>query len=486
MSTVRTIAKNTGVLLVAQVASYLLSFFYMMYTARYLGTAGFGILSFALAFTGIFAVFADLGLSTLTVREVARDKSLAPKYLANVSLMKIILVAITFGLIALTINLMGYPEETIKVVYLLALFVIFTGFTQMFYSIFQAYERMEFQSIGQMLNAALLLGGVIFAMKQGFSVIGFAFLFFIASVIVLCYSFAVMKLKFSNPASASATKAIELDWSFWKRTIKQALPFGLSGVAASIYYYTDSVMLSLMQGDAAVGLYNAPYRLVQALLFIPVAFNLSLFPVMSRLYETSKESLEFACERSFKYMALLAIPIGIGITLLANRFILLVYGSEYALSAIALQILVWSIVMMFLGSSFGTLLGAANRQQDFLKVLGIAAILNVLLNILLIPRYGYAGAGIATVITQFINALGLFLYARKYHKIEVLALAKIILKVLASSLVMAVFIHFFHAINLLLLIPASALIYFAVVFFVRAFDQSDMSFVKQLISGMRR
>ena len=88
-----------------------------MYTARYLGAAGFGILSFALAFTGIFGVFSDLGLGTLTVREVARDKSLASKYLRNIAVMKIILVVITFGLIALTINLLGYPEQTIKVVY---------------------------------------------------------------------------------------------------------------------------------------------------------------------------------------------------------------------------------------------------------------------------------------------------------------------------------------------------------------------------------
>ena len=114
-----------------------------MYTARYLGAAGFGILSFALAFTGIFGVFSDLGLSTLTVREVARDKTLASKYLGNITVMKIILVIITFGLIAITINLLGYPEQTIKVVYLVALSVIFKAFSGMFYSISQAYEKME-------------------------------------------------------------------------------------------------------------------------------------------------------------------------------------------------------------------------------------------------------------------------------------------------------------------------------------------------------
>ena len=97
---------NTGVLLISQIASYILGFFFIMYTARYLGAAGFGInpflkrkrlrkmlrsLSFALAFTGIFGVFSDLGLSTLVVREVARDKSLAKKYLGNIAVMGLIL-----------------------------------------------------------------------------------------------------------------------------------------------------------------------------------------------------------------------------------------------------------------------------------------------------------------------------------------------------------------------------------------------------------
>ena len=85
MNTVQRIAKNTGVLLISQIASYILGFFFIIYTARYLGAEGFDVLSFALAFTGIFGVFSDLGLSTLTVREVARDKTQASKYLGNIA-----------------------------------------------------------------------------------------------------------------------------------------------------------------------------------------------------------------------------------------------------------------------------------------------------------------------------------------------------------------------------------------------------------------
>ena len=190
-----------------------------MYIARYLGVEGFGILSFALVFTGIFGVFSDLGLGPLTVREVARDKSLAKKYLNNISVMKAILVTITFAPIAIAINLLSYPEQTIKVVYLISLSVVFNSFTGMFYSIFQAFEKMEYQSLGQVLNSVLMLVGALFAISRGLSVIGFASLYFLISVVDLVYSFVILIWEFVKSKT-------EVDWGYWKHTIKEALPFG--------------------------------------------------------------------------------------------------------------------------------------------------------------------------------------------------------------------------------------------------------------------
>jgi len=472
--------------MIAQIASYLLAFFCMMYTARYLGAAGFGILSFALAFTGIFAVFGDLGLSTLTVREVARDKSLAPKYVANVSLMKIILVAVTFGLIALTINLMGYPAETIQAVYLLALSVIFAAFTQMFYSIFQAYEKMEFQAIGQMLNAALMLGGVILIIKLGFGIIGFAYLYVITSAVALVYSFAVMKLKFSNPAPASATKAMEFDWSFWKPAIKQALPFGLSTIFVTVFYWISSVMLSSMKGDAVVGWYNAAYRMVLVLLFIPTAWSSAIFPVMSRFYVTSRDSLRFSFERSFKYLTILAIPIGVGTTLLAQRFILLIFGAEYTNSIIALQILVWSSVFIFMSNSFGNLFNSLNRQIIVTKLVGICCAANVVLNLILIPRYGLSGASVATLFTEFLALVLSLIWSRKIgYSIFNRNSASIVAKVLISSAAMGVFIVYFHNLKLQELVPLAALLYFVILYIAKGLDKEDMNLIRGVVRGKK-
>lgn len=481
MSTVQRIARNTTVLLVAQVASYLLSFFYMMYAARYLEPANFGILSFAIAFTGIFAIFGDFGLQSLMVREIARDRTMAPKYLANVGLMKVIMVAVAYGLIALTINLMGHPQETINVVYLLGLSFVFQAFTQMFYSIFQAFERMEFQAIGQILNAALLLGGVMFAIRHDFTVVGFASVYVITNAVALGYNLAVMKLKFSSPASAPSARVMEFDRSFWKPTIREALPFGLITLFAAVFYGADTIILSSAKGDAVVGWYSAAYRMVLILLFVPTALGSAIFPVMSRFYRTSPESLRHGVEKLFKYMTMLGIPLGVGITLLAQRIIWVVFGPEYTPAAIALQILIWSIVLVYIGGPIGTLLQTTNRQGVAARIVGISTLANVVANLILIPRYSYVAAGAIAVLATLISVTMQYVACSKsgWSVIDRKLLISFGKTALAST-IMGLFIYYVGNMTLLLLIPLAILLYFGALFALKFFDKEDMLIVRQI------
>lgn len=475
MNTVQRIAKNTGVLFVSQIVSYILGFFYIMYTARYLGVEGFGILSFALAFAGIFGIFSDLGLRNLTVREVAREKSLAGKYLGNIVVIKIFLGVVTIGLIAITINLLGYPLQTIKIVYLISLSVVFGTFSGMFYSIFQAYEKMEYQSLGQILSSVLMLAGALFAISNKYDIIGFASIYFIVNAIILGYALVVSSLKFVLPK-------MEFDWGFWKVTIKEALPFGLTGIFVTIYYWIDSVMLSLMQGDEAVGWYNAAYRLIIVLLFIPSILNMVIFPAMSRFFITSKASLKFAYEKYFKYMAIIGIPLGIGTTLLADRIILLIFGAEYINSVIALQILVWSSVFIFLNGAFARLLEASNYQMTITKITGICMVENVVLNLIIIPKFSYIGASATTVITEFTALILCIIVSSKigYN----ISKNNIIdaLKVVVASLVMGLLIINSEYLNSFFLILASIALYFSVLYLLKGFSKDDVTLLMTIIN----
>ena len=469
MNTVQRIAKNSLVLLASNIISKILGFFYVMYIARYLGAEGFGILSFALAFTGIFSVFSDLGFGPLTVREVARDKSLVRKYLGNITVIKIFLVIITFALIAITINLLGYPKQTIKVVYLISLSVVFDSFTIEFFSIFRAFEKMEYQSFGQILSSILMLVGALFAISQRFSVIGFASIYFIVSVFALGYSFAVCTWKFSLPK-------LELDWNFWKPTIKEALPFFLSAVVDMIAFKIDIIMLSMMKGDMVVGWYSAAYRLIEALMFIPATFAGAIYPVLSNFYVSSQESLKLIYKKSFKYLFIVGLPIAVGTTILAHKIILFIYKSGFTHSIIALQILIWTIPIIFLSYMFGTMLASVNKQFLALKINFLCMILNITMNLILIPRYSYVGASIATIITTLLSFILFFRFLSKFiYKIQI---HKYILKPIMASTIMGLFIFSFTRMNIFLLVCISIVIYFGVLILLKTFSKKDIILFK--------
>ncbi len=473
MSTVRTIAKNTAVLAAAQAAGYLLGFFYMIYTARSLGVAGFGILSFATAITSIFSPLTDLGITSLMIREVARDKSVAPRYLAQCGLMRMLLAVITFGAIALTVFLGDYPRETVQVVYLLILSMVINAVTQLINSVLYASERMEYPALGQLLNAVLMFIGVMLAVRYDFSVLGFAALYVYASTAVLTYSIAVLRWKFSavTPAAASV---FNIDLTFWKDTIRQAWPFAFAAIFATISYYTDSVMLSFMKGEEAVGWYNAAFRPVSTLAVVPIVYLSAVFPVMARLHMSSASSLQFIGRKSFQYMLVIAFPIAVGTTVLADRIIAVTYGPDYGNSGQVLQVLVWSMAFIFPTLVLTNLLYSINRQMTAARITAACALLNVVLNAILIPRYSGTGAAIATVATQFaaLTVCGI-LCARAGYGIPIVSILALLFKVAAASAAMCLLVLYFDSLILWVLIPVAALLYFAALFLVRGIGTSE-------------
>lgn len=478
MSTLQRIAKNTAVMLIAQVLSFVVGFFSVMFTARYLGAENYGVLSFALAFTGMFGILTDLGVGTLATREIARDKSLTAKYFINFSVIKAIAVAATFALIALTINLMNYPQQTITVVYLAGLALVMTAFSQIFSGIFVAYERMEYHSLGVFLYSVAMLVGVVLATRFNLGIVAFAMLWCFASAVVLLYSFAVYRLKFAQPQAENITAKAGIDWSFSKSLVRAALPLLLASVFTVIAYRIDTVMLSLMKGDAAVGLYSAAYQLINALGFIPVAFTAALLPVLSRLHITGQDSLRFAYQKSFKYLLLVALPIAVATMLVADRIILGIYSSGFSEAAAALRILIWGIPFSFINSLLVTIVVSINRQDLITRVAFLSMVLNVIGNLLLIPKYSYTGASISTVVTGALGcALYLYFVSRLVCRVE---LHRLIVKLAIACGVMAGSLILLQHLNLFLVVPIAAIIYLAVLLLLKTFTREDFDLLRQM------
>ena len=474
MSVVRKIAKNTTVLLLSQVISYILAFVYTIYTARYLGASGFGILSFALALGSILSIFTELGLSTLTVREVSRDKRLANKYIGNTLALKIILSTISLTLMFLVVSILDYSPDIAIIVYFITVSFVIGAFTNIFYSIFQAYEEMEYQSIGMIINSIIMFSGIILIINYQLSITNFALIYLIASIISLIFGFIICIWKFILPK-------IDIDLNLWKFLIIEAIPLTLSSVFLLVAFKVDTILLQMINGNEAVGFYNAAYSLMTALSFLPSVYVVAIFPLLSQLNVSSKEMLKISYEKSFKYLLIIGLPIAVGTTLIAGPIILLIYKSAFTPSIIALQILIWSIPIIFLNYIIGTAINSINKQRQMVKSTFIVMTMNIVLNLLLLPKYGYIAASFITVITELASFIFWFHimnvngYDIPVHKISV--------KPVIASLIMGLFIALMNifGINLFIVILISIIIYFVVLFVLKTFSEEDIGLLKQIM-----
>jgi O-antigen/teichoic acid export membrane protein len=474
MSSARRIAKNTTLLILSNVTNLVLGFFYAAYAARYLGAGGYGTIAYALALTTIFGVLTDLGLGQLAVREISRDRSLTEKYVSNMVAIKLILVPITILLLIIAANFLGKGDSTsISVVYVLALSTGISAFAGIFATVFQAFEKMEYSSLGSIINGGMMLLGALLAIHLGLDVVGFAYVYLLTSIISLVFNLAVYIVKFFRFRTA-------LDFRSWGSMLRESLPFGLAGLFVAIFSWVSSVMLLYLIGAEAVGWYNAPYRLIIILAIIPSVVNISLFPVMCRFHATSKNMFKFTQQRSFRYMTFLGLPIGVGTTLIADKIIYTIFGSAYANSVIALQILVWSSVLVFTSSSFSRSLSTSNMQLTVTKIMAVCAIENILLNLLLIPKFSYVGACLAAVAAE-VTSLGLTIFASSkigYGPSEGDLI--FLVKLFIANAIMSVFIINMRGLNVFLLIASSAILYFAISYLIKVFDKNDVEIFKNV------
>ena len=473
MTTVQTIAKNTGVLLFANVIVGILAFVLVIFIVRYLGDVEYGKYSFAFAFTSLFAILSYFGLELVVTRDVARDKSQAGRYLGNIALIELIFSIITFFLIFITINLMNYPYDTKLAVYILGGAVLLEAtFIKLFKSIYRAFEKMEYEALVMILGKCIFVCLGFFVIFSGYGLIELVSAYLLTNLITFLFSFLITIKKFTVPK-------FEIDTRFWKYLILTAIPFGLAGVLNLIYVRTDTIMLSIMKGDAVVGWYNAAYALVSVLSFLNAALITAIFPSMSNAFASSKKSLNGIYENSFRYSFILLLPIAVGTTLLADRIILFMYGESFIHSIGALQILIWSGVLSFLNSLYYTTLGAINRAKTVSIIMGSGAIVNVFLNLLLIPKLSYIGAAIATIATQGTCLILAFYFMSKY--LYRLPLHKNIVKPLIASLGMGFFVFCFLDVNLLVLVFAAAIVYFVIFTCMKGFDKEDLELLRRLI-----
>ena len=471
MSSVRRIAVNTVSLSIAEIVAKVAQFIIFVYVARQLGNVIFGRFNFAYSFSLIAVIFADIGINYMIVREMSRKKELLNKFISNSFLIKTVLGVIVFLLSAVVLRAFNYPEETRILVYLLLVYMFLRSNTELLFSVFKAFERMHYEALIKSLGIVLTLILGISSLMFAKNIIFLGFLYVLVELSVFLVTLAVVMTKF-------VMIKLEIDFAFIKKIIKMAFPFTLAVIFSGVYFYIDTIMLSFMKGDVPVGIYSASYNITLALLFIPGMYTFAIYPILSSDYDKFKKKVTFIYERSFKYLYILGLPISIGLFIIARNIILFVYGQNYSSSIIALKILAWFVLFKFLSYLTGIVLSSINIQKYRTYSQGTAAFLNFGLNLILIPKYSFVGAGIATLTSEIVLFVLTFVFVSKYfHSFNIF---KILYKPLIATSIMALVIIFLKM-NMFMLIIIGAAVYFTVLFLLRTFDEKDYSLMKRLI-----
>jgi O-antigen/teichoic acid export membrane protein len=438
MSNLRIIAENITWLGLSNFVTKPIFLFFMIFVARKLGVEDFGKFSFVLAFIMIFSVLIDFGFNQLTTRDVAKDKFLAPKYIANGLSFRIIVSVLVYIFIYTLINAMNYPIDTKRSIYVASAYLIFLSLIGFIYSIFRAFEKIKYESILIIIEKALIifLGSLVLIVGFGLETLWFTFLFSSAIAFVISIIILLKKVtKFS----------LELDPYFIKKFVKKALPFAVMNIFIIIYFRIDMVMISMMRGDLQVGWYSAAYKFVEVSILIPNIIMIPIYPVFSKLYVSSLSSLTSIYKQVLKIMIIISLPIPIVVMIISEKIILVLYGASFINATPALMILIWAIPSIYLTFVLGALLPAINKQAINTITTGICMILNVLLNLILIPSYGYLGAGVSTVVTEWVLCAILFGYiSMKFTKLNLLMLVKLTL-VNISTILLAFTLFKFNA-----------------------------------------
>jgi len=402
---------NTGWMFAEKFFRLGIAFLVGIYVVRYLGPDNFGILSYAVSFVGLFATISTLGLDSIVVRELVKNPNRRDELLGSVFYLRIIGAAIAITLTIITVFVLQESYFNILLITIIVTSTVFQSLNVIEYY-FQARVESKFNVYVQ--STSLLLASIIkaFMVLLSAPLIYFAIVYVLEFVFLSAGYFIVYKVNHLRIR----------DWRFKAATavslIKDAWPLIFSGVVIAVYMKIDQVMIKNMLNTTEVGFYAAAVKLAEAWYFIPMAICTSLFPAIINAKQINETVYLNRMQKLYDLLATISIGIAVIITFLSEFIITIIFGARYLPAASVLTIYIWAGVPVFLGVASSQYLINENLTKLAFYRTFVGMIINVILNIFLIPIYGINGSAAATLISYTLSvfAIGLFKNTRQQLK----------------------------------------------------------------------
>jgi len=391
----RRYAANTSWLFAEQILRMIAGFLVGVWVARYLGPEKFGLFSYALAFVALFQGIAKLGLDGIIVRDLVKEPEKTLVYLGTSFWLKILGGAVAFLVIAVISYLTADNFETFLFINIVSAGLIFQSFEVIdFY--YQATVQAKYISIRKIIQLILLSCIKIYLVLIKAGLIWFVVVTLFDAISLSIFTYVIYK-KQGLPSFFKC-----FDRGLGRKLIKDGFPLLLSSIAVMVYMRIDQVMIKNMLGDREVGLYSASVKLVEIWYFIPMVITSSLFPAIINAKKISEKVYNDRLRKLFVSMIVLSFVISLKIAIFADYIVYFLYSESYKEASSILRISIWASIFVFIGVATSQWFLAENLQKLSLYRTIYGAIINVILNLFLIPIFGARGAALATVISYMI------------------------------------------------------------------------------------
>lgn len=477
------VAYNTLIQIVGKILTTATSLVLIASLTRYLGVYGYGQYTTIFSYVSFAAVFADLGFFWIMVRELSKpNRKDHEKIFNNIMTLRSILGLIVFILgFAVSFLIPAYDTTIRYGIGIISIGWFFITINSTYVGLFQSKHKMDRATLSEVIGRLIILGFVLWFIKMGYGLLAIVSAYAIGNIVNLIISM-FFGSKFIN-------FRLRFDTDIWKKMFLEAWPMGIVLVLHVVYLRVDSVMLSVMKTPEDVGIYGAPYKILEILVLVPGIFMGNVFPIITRYFHEKSEKIYDAIQKAFDFLSILALPIMVGVFMLASPIIAFVAGDQfltsstigdflghYANSALTLQVLIFATGIIFFSNIFNSTAVAIHKQKKLVWPNVIFALANVVLNLFLIPKYSYIGASIATVITEFLVLLIIWQIVYKYlPKLKINF--KIFAKAFLATLVMGIIIYLMRDINMFAIIPVAILVYFLALYLFGGYDKNTIKMI---------
>ena len=393
------IARNTTLRASADIVSKLASVAFFVVLARSFSVSSVGDWVFAMAVTQLLWPVAGFGLDRVLVREVSRDRAALDRLFYPTVWLKIAgnLVGLAVALAVLVA--LDYSDSVVTLVLVMGLAQCIGMATTTAYSVFQAHEQMEYFFLASVPKGILTSLVQIAVVVAGGDLIAVAFTGAVFNVFGAAFTFAILYSRFAAPRFAFRPRT-------WPRLYVTSAPLGIQEVIGIIIFRIDAILLSLMTTAAAVGVYGAGFRVLEATLFLSWSIGTAVLPLFSYLDRGSKPSLSRVYEGSLKFGLALMVPVGVTLLVCARPIVDVLFGlPKYEGTVPVLRWLGVAAILYPIGYLSGELIAIRRPGRFAIVSSAFVAVFNIGVNLILIPTYGAVGAAATTAASEALLAV---------------------------------------------------------------------------------